>query len=66
MKTVYQKKSWNLGITQVHEEPPPTPAIKVKYDDKSDKYSVKMKLRRNPTSITLDLYEFKMSLFDNN
>ena len=52
-------------MTQVHVEPPPIPLIKGKYDGKSDKYLLKMKLRRDPTSSTTDLYEFKMSLFDN-
>ena len=28
-------------------------------------YFVKLKLRRDPTSSMLDLYDFKMSLFDN-
>ena len=37
----------------------------VKYDGKSDKYFVKLKLRRDPTSSTSDLYEFKMFLFEN-
>ena len=52
-------------MTQVHVEPPTIPLIKGKYDGKSDKYLLKMKLRRDPTSSTADLYEFKMSLFDN-
>ena len=65
MKNIYHKKSWNLGMTQVHVEPPMIPLIKGKYDGKPDKYFVKMKLRRDPTSSTLDLYEFKMYLFEN-
>ena len=52
-------------MTQVHVEPPLTPLIKGKYDGTSDKYFVKLKLRRDPTSSTLDLYEFKMFLFEN-
>ena len=35
------------------------------HDGKSDKYFVKLKLRIYPTSPTSDLYEFKISLFDN-
>ena len=46
-------------------EPPPLPLIKSKYNDNSDKYFVKLKLNRDPTSSLLDLYEFKMDLFDN-
>ena len=52
-------------MTQMHVEPLPTPIVKGKYDGKSENYSVKLKLRRYPTSITLDFYEFNMSLFDN-
>ena len=52
-------------MTQVHVEPPPIPLIKGKYDGNSEKYLVKLKLRRDPTSSTSDLYEFSMSLFEN-
>ena len=52
-------------MTQVHTEPPLIPLIKVTYDGKSEKYFVKLKLRKYPTSSTSDLYEFRMSLFDN-
>ena len=31
----------------------------------SETKKIKLKLRRDPTWPTLDLYEFKMSLFDN-
>ena len=41
------------------------PLIKSKHDDKSDKYSLKLKLHRDLTSEKSDLYEFKMSLFGN-
>ena len=52
------------GMTHPHVEPPTIPLIKEKHDDKSDKYFVKLKLRRDPTSPSSDLYEFKMSLFE--
>ena len=65
MDHVFHKKSWNLGMTQVHVEPPPIPLIKGKYDGKADKDFVKLKLRRDPTSSTSDLYGFKMYLFEN-
>ena len=45
-------------------EPPPIPLIKETYNGKSDKDFVKLKLRRDPTSSTSDLYAFKISLFD--
>ena len=41
--------------------PPSIPLIKSKYDEKSDKYSVEIKLHRDPTPKNSDLYEFKMA-----
>ena len=52
-------------MNQAHVEPPPIPPIKEMRDGKSDKDFVKLKLSRYPTSSTLDLYEFRMYLFDN-
>ena len=46
-------------------EPSPIPLIKIKNDENSDKYFVKIKLCRDPTSENLDLDELKMALFDN-
>ena len=53
------------GVTQPHVDPPTIPLIKENHDGKSDKDFVKLKLCRDPTSPTPDLYEFKMSFFDN-
>ena len=53
------------GMTQPHAEPLTIPLIKENHDRKSNKYSVKLKLRKDPISPTSDLYEFKMSLFEN-
>ena len=52
-------------MKQVHVEPSPTPPMKGKYDGKLGKDLVKLKLHRYPMSSTLDLYEFKIYLFDN-
>ena len=41
------------------------PLIKEKHNGNSDKYSIKLKLSRDPTLPTLYLYEFKMPLFEN-
>ena len=60
MKNVSHNKCWSLGINQAHVEPPPIPLLKGTYDGKSDKDFVKMKFCRDPTSSTLDLYEFRM------
>ena len=44
---------------------PPIPLIKSNNHDKSEKYCVKIKVRRYPMSQNSYLYEFKMALFDN-
>ena len=65
INNVLHKKKWNTGTVQVQVEPSPIPLIKSKNDEKSDKISVKIKLPRDLRSQNLDLYEFKMDLFDN-
>ena len=65
MKNVSSKKLWMTGMTHPHIDPPPIPLIQETHYGKSDKYFVKIKLRRDPTLSTLDLYELKMSLFEN-
>ena len=52
-------------MTQVHVEPSLLHQIKGKYYGKSDKGFVTQKLHRDTTSSTLEIYEYKMSLFDN-
>ena len=53
------------GVNHPHVEPPPIPLIQETYDRKLDKYFIKLKLRRDHMSSTSDLYELKMSLFEN-
>ena len=65
MRNVSSKKGWMSGTTQPHIKPLTIPLIKENHDGKSDKDFVKLKLCKDPTSSTLDLYEFKMSLFYN-
>ena len=65
MKNVSQKKGWSRGAVQMHLDPPPITIIKSNNNVKLDKYCVKTKLRSDPTSEKSDLYDFKMSLFDN-
>ena len=52
-----------LGENQAHVEPPPINLIKETCNGKLDKDFIKLKHCRDPTSITLDLYEFNISLF---
>ena len=47
-----------------HVEPPSTPLMKENSTGKSDGDYVEINLRRDPMSITPDIYEFMMSLFD--
>ena len=65
MNNDLHKNKWNMEIAQVNMEPPTIPLIKSKNDENSEKYCVKIKLRRYPTSQNSDLYELKMALFDN-
>ena len=46
MNNVSNKKGWDSGMTQSHVDPPLITPIKGKYNGKSDKYFVKLKLRR--------------------
>ena len=65
MKNVSSKKGRMTGMTHPHVDPPMIPLIQETNDGKSDRYFIKLKLHRDHTSPTSDLYEFKMSLFDN-
>ena len=47
-------------------EPTQIQLIQSKNDDKYDRYFINIKLRRDPTSEKLNLYELKMAFFDNN
>ena len=59
------KKIWKAVAVKLHVRPPPSPLIKIKIDQKTVRYLVEIKLHRNPMSLKLDMYEFKMVLFDN-
>ena len=49
----------------MHVKPPLIPLITSKNGEKSGRDCVKNKFLRYPTSAKSDLYEFKMTLFDN-
>ena len=65
MKNVSHDKGWNSGMTQEHLEPLSIPLIKGTYYGKSEKYFINLKFHKYPTSITSDLYEFRVFLFEN-
>ena len=54
-----------MGVRQVRVEPQQTNLIESKYNDKLDKYFVKLKLHRDTTPDKLGLYEFRIALFNN-
>ena len=57
-------KGWNSGTNPARVEPLTITLIKETYDGNSDEDFVKLKLSRDTTSITLDLYDFNMSFFN--
>ena len=65
MDNVSHQKSWRTGIVKIHAKPALTPLIKSNLDLKIERYNLKIELRGNPTSEKLDVYEFKMVLFEN-
>ena len=52
-------------MIQTHVDPPPIPLLHELHNGKSGKDVVKLELHRDSTYPTSDLYEFKMSLFEN-
>ena len=52
-------------MAQSHVEPPPIHLINWTYGGKLEKDIVNLKLCRDPTSSTSDLYELRISFFDN-
>ena len=53
-----------MDTNTAHVDTPPVPFIKETSTSKSDVDYVKLNMRRDPTSSTSDIYEFRMSLFD--
>ena len=56
MMNVSHKKKWYSGTTQVHVEPPLIPLIKINNNNKLNKDSFRIKLRKDLKSENLDLY----------
>ena len=65
MKNVSSKKGYMTRMNHPHVDPPRIILIQEIHNGKSGKYFVKLKLHIYPMEYTSDLYEFKMSLFDN-
>ena len=63
MKNVSHKKTWNSDMTQPHVETLTITITKNKQKDTSDKYFIKLDIRRDSISSSLVFYEFKMALF---
>ena len=64
MKIFVHNKCWISRTGHIHVDPLPIPLIKRKAETNSDKIYVKIKLHRNHTLETSDMYEFKMALLD--
>ena len=64
MNNVSHKNIWCTGTVQIHMEPLTITLIKGKNYSKTGKYFVQIKFRIFPMLENLDIYEFKMSLFD--
>ena len=64
MKNVSQKKGLILGTNTADVELPLVPLIKETYTCNPDKLLVNIKLRRDHTSSTSDIYKFEIYLFD--
>ena len=65
MKNILQKKGWGSDTNPAHVEPHVIQLIKEIYTGNSYEDDIKLKLRRDSTPGKSDLYEFKMSLFEN-
>ena len=63
MKKFLHNKGWGMGTNPAHVGPPLVPLVKEISTGKSDGNYVTLKLCRDTTSITSNLYEFRMSLF---
>ena len=59
MNNISYNKAWMLRGIQLHVNIFPIPLIKNTIGTKSGKYSIKIRLCRNPTSVKPDMYEFK-------
>ena len=64
MKNVSHKKGWGVDTNPSHVEPPTITLIKETSTGTSDGDYAKLNMHRDPTSSTSDIYEFRMSLFD--
>ena len=64
MKNFLHKKGWGVDTNLDHVEPPTITLIKESPTGNSYEDYVKLKLRRDPTFSTSDLYEFTISLSD--
>ena len=64
MMIFLHKKGWGVETNPDHVEPPTIPLVKETSTSNSDGDYFKLNLCRDPTSSTLDLYEFRISLFD--
>ena len=65
MNNVSHNKICHNVAVQTHAHSLLIPLTKSRFDLKTERDYVKIKLHRNYMSETLDIYEFKMDLFEN-
>ena len=68
MTNIFNNEKWNSGTVEVHVDPPLIPLTKIKNNENLDKDFFRIKLRSNPRTQRLDLYDlylFKITFFDN-
>ena len=63
MKNFSHNKGWGADTNPAHVDTPPIPLVMEMSTGKSYGDYVKLKLCRDPTSSTSDLYEFRIYLF---
>ena len=64
IKNVFHKKGWGADTKPDRVKPPQIPLVKQTSTGKSYGDYVKLKLRKDPTFSTPDLYDFRISLFE--
>ena len=65
MNKIYHKNIWRIFAVKNSCGSTSNYIIQSKLNLKKERDYVKIKLLRNPTSEKLDIYEFKINLFDN-
>ena len=55
---------WISADMQARIDPPPIPLIKLEVDDDRTTHIIKVKMRRNPSSVASKTYNININMFD--